>query len=73
MSQAQHIPNYSYFTPREFATHLRKRGMKDEHVDRLTRIFETVRYGGRSGVGFVDEAIACLESIQRAYEIVGEG
>jgi len=72
MSQAQHIPNYSYFTPREFATHLRKRGMKDEHVDRLTGIFETVRYGGRSGVGFVDEAIACLESIQRAYEIVEE-
>jgi len=72
MSQAQRMPNYSYFTPREFATHLRERGMKDEHVDRLTGIFETVRYGGRSGAGFVDEAVACLQSIQETYEIEEE-
>jgi len=72
MSQAQRMPNYSYFTPREFATHLRERGMKDEHVDRLTRIFESVRYGGRSGAGFVDEAVACLQSIQETYEIEDE-
>jgi len=73
MSQAQRIPNYSYFTPREFATHLRERGMKDDYVDRLTGIFESVRYGGRSGVGFVDEAVACLQSIQRTYAVEGEG
>ena len=73
ISQVQRIPNYSYFTPREFATHLRERGMKDEYVDRLTGIFETVRYGGRSGSGFVDEAVACLQSIQETYEIEEEG
>jgi len=67
MSRAQRIPNYSYFTPREFATQLRERGMKDEHIERLTGIFERVRYGGRSGVGSVEEAIACLQSIQRTY------
>ncbi len=67
VSRAERTPNFSYFTPREFASHLRSRGMKDEHVDRLTAIFETVRYGGRSGMGFVDEAVACLESIQLTY------
>lgn len=67
LSRAERLPNFSYFTPREFASHLRLRGMKDEHVDRLTAIFETVRYGGRSGSGFADEAIACLQSIQLTY------
>ena len=67
MSRAERIPNYSYFTPREFAAHLRQRGMNDDDVQRLTLIFEAVRYGGRSGEAFVDEAIACLQAIQRAY------
>jgi len=67
MSRAERLPNFSYFTPREFASHLRLRGMKDEHVDRLTAIFEAVRYGGRSGSGFVNEALACLQSIQLTY------
>ena len=73
MSLAQRITNYSHFTPREFATHLRQRGMKNEYVDRLTGIFETVRYGGRSGMGFVGEAIACLQSIQRTYTAEEKG
>lgn len=72
MSQAERIPNYSYFTPREFAAHLRQRGMKDDDVQRLTLIFEAVRYGARSGEGFVDEAIACLRSIQHTYAAAAE-
>jgi len=73
MSRAKHVPNYSYFTPREFSAHLRMGGMKDEDVDRLTNIFETVRYGGRSGAAFVDEAVSCLQSIQRTYIREAEG
>jgi hypothetical protein len=72
MSQAERIPNYSYFTPREFAAHLRQQGMKDDDVQRLTLIFEAVRYGARSGEEFVDEAIVCLRSIQRSYTKVRE-
>ena len=67
MSQVERIPNYSYFTPREFAAHLRHRGMRDDDVQQLTLIFEDVRYGGRSGEAFVDQAISCLQSIQHAY------
>ena len=54
-------------TPREFAEALRARGMQDEYVDRLTAIFEQVRYGGRPGTAFADEAIACLDAIRAAY------
>ncbi len=68
MSKAEQIPNYSYFTPREFASRLRARGMKDNDVDRLTSIFEAVRYGGRNGAAFVNEAVASLQSIQRTYQ-----
>ncbi|MCD6495074.1 DUF4129 domain-containing protein [Candidatus Bipolaricaulota bacterium] len=73
MSQAERIPNYSYFTPREFSAHLRMRGMKNEDVDRLTGIFETVRYGGRGGEAFIDEAVSCLQSIQETYEMEEKG
>jgi hypothetical protein len=67
LSREERVPNFSYFTPREFAQRLRARGMEDNHVDRLTAIFEQVRYGGRRGRGFADEAVACLEAIQQAY------
>lgn len=67
ISYAEKIPNFSHFTPREFAQSLRSRGMSDDHVDRLTGIFEQVRYGGRQGRGFADEALLSLEAIERTY------
>jgi hypothetical protein len=67
MSKHEQVPNYSYLTPREFALRLRRRGMKDDDVDRLTAIFEAVRYGGRSGAEFVSEALSCLRSIHRTH------
>lgn len=67
ISKSEQVPNHSYLTPREFAFRLRQRGMKDEYVDRLTAIFEAVRYGGRSGAEFLDEAVSCLQSIHRAH------
>jgi len=73
ISREERIPNFSYFTPREFATRLRSSGMMVAHVDRLTAIFEQVRYGGRPGGVFVDEAIASLEAIEGAYSGRGTG
>jgi hypothetical protein len=51
-------------TASEFAVRLEKAGLPREPVNRLTRLFESVRYGARiSAQGDVDEAIACLTSI----------
>jgi hypothetical protein len=51
-------------TPAEFAALLERAGLPREPVHRLTRLFETVRYGGRTSTrADVDEAIACLRSI----------
>jgi membrane protein implicated in regulation of membrane protease activity len=55
-------------TPREFEGLLRRAGVQSEHVARLSRLFEKVRYGGRrTGPEEAGEAISCLEAIQRAY------
>jgi hypothetical protein len=67
LSRRRRVVNHAHFTPREFATRLREAGMSDAHVDRLTAIFEEVRYGGRSGEPFKNEAVGCLEAIRRAH------
>jgi len=55
-------------TAREFEEHLRAVGVRDEHIARLSRLFELVRYGGRaSSPKEATEAIACLEAIEGAY------
>ena len=51
-------------TPAEFALRLEHAGLPGEAVKRLTRLFESVRYGGhRSGPKEVNEAVACLTTI----------
>lgn len=51
-------------TPAEFATRLEQAGLPGEAVNKLTRLFEKVRYGGhRSGPTEVREAVACLTTI----------
>lgn len=53
-------------TASEFAVRLEKAGLPHEPVNRLTHLFESVRYGARiSAQGDVDEAVACLTSILR--------
>ncbi|MCY4354695.1 MAG: DUF4129 domain-containing protein [Truepera sp.] len=55
-------------TPREFDVHLAAVGIDDEHIHRLTRLFESVRYGGQvSDEPMVREARACLRSIVSTY------
>ena len=59
----------TYMTPREFAASLREAGMSDDHIDRLTSLFELVRYGNRDDAGYSEEALACLEAIQAAHSL----
>ena len=54
-------------TPREFAALLRDHGMGSAHADRLTWIFEEVRYGSRPSTPLATEAIACLEAVRMAH------
>ena len=59
-------------TPREFEQRLAATGLRDEHIHRLTRLFEAVRYGARSPgagcpLGAEQEAEDCLSAIVRAY------
>ncbi len=54
-------------TPREFADRLEHAGLPADAVKRLTRLFESVRYGARkSSQSDIDDAVACLNSILRA-------
>jgi hypothetical protein len=51
-------------TPAEFAVRLEHAGLPGEAVKGLTRLFESVRYGGhRSGPREANEAVACLTTI----------
>jgi len=51
-------------TPSEFATQLEQAGLPSEAVRRLTRLFESVRYGGyKSDSASVNEAVTCLTTI----------
>ncbi|MGZ9166715.1 MAG: DUF4129 domain-containing protein, partial [Anaerolineales bacterium] len=51
-------------TPAEFAIRLEYAGLPGDAVKKLTRLFESVRYGGnRSGPTEVNEAVACLTTI----------
>lgn len=56
----------SAMTPDEFASHLTRSGLPADSVRRLTRLFESVRYGARSaGDRERDEASDCLTDILR--------
>ena len=59
--------NHSHLTARELAVALRRAGFTAEHIDRLTEIFELVRYGNRSEKTLAERAIGCLEAIREAY------
>ena len=51
-------------TPAEFASRLEEAGLPGDAVRRLTRLFESVRYGGRkTGPKEVNEAVACLTTV----------
>ena len=54
-------------TPREFAQRLEQAGLPARAVERLTRLFESARYGARaSSQSDINEAVSCLNSILEA-------
>jgi len=64
VADKQHIRRIDSTTPAEFASQLERAGLPGDAVQRLTRLFEGVRYGERrSGPKDVNEAVACLTSI----------
>lgn len=68
LSEQKEIRLARAMTVREFEWRLSEAGVKDEHVSRLTRLFEWVRYGGREASEAEEsEAVSCLEAIEREY------
>ncbi|HET9223096.1 MAG TPA: DUF4129 domain-containing protein, partial [Roseiflexaceae bacterium] len=69
LSEQRGVTRPRDMTPREFEQQLAAVGLGDEHIRRLTRLFERVRYGARqAGEHEEREAVACLSAIARAYE-----
>jgi hypothetical protein len=67
LRRSRNIERRRAMTPREFERHLAEIGLRDEHIRRLTRLFEGVRYGARpSGEWEEREAMDCLAAIIQA-------
>jgi hypothetical protein len=67
VSRARGIDRALDMTPREFEQRLVEAGLPRRPVQRLTRLFEQVRYGARtSDRGEEQEAITCLAAIAQA-------
>jgi hypothetical protein len=55
-------------TPREFAQYLAASGVRDQHIQQLTRLFENARYGSQPPSEHDERAaVECLTAIVRAY------
>ncbi|RME53086.1 MAG: DUF4129 domain-containing protein [Caldilineae bacterium] len=68
LRESRHVERRKAMTPREFEQYLAAAGLRDEHIQRLTRLFESVRYGGKPSTGAAAlEANDCLRAIVRAY------
>ena len=64
VSDRKNIQRGLGMTPAEFAFRLEEAGLPGDAVKRLTRLFESVRYGGRkAGPKDVNEAVSCLTTI----------
>lgn len=64
VSRRKNLERRASMTPSEFASRLEAEGLPSDAVRALTRLFESVRYGGqRSNPNMVNEAVACLTSI----------
>jgi Domain of unknown function (DUF4129) len=68
ISEQRGITRARDMTPREFERQLAALGLRDGHIQQLTRLFERVRYGaGRTGAREEREAIDCLAAIVQTY------
>jgi hypothetical protein len=70
VSQARGVDRWAAMTPREFERRLVEAGLPPSPVQRLTRLFEQVRYGAKTaGAAEEQEALACLASIAHACQV----
>jgi hypothetical protein len=68
MTDLLDVPDPETSTPREFQAAAVDAGMAADDVRELTRLFETVRYGGAEPDGEAEErAVAVLRRIETAY------
>lgn len=68
LNEQRGIQRQKAMTPREFEQHLAEIGFGDDYIRRLTRLFESVRYGDNiSSEREKREAVDCLNAIVRAY------
>jgi hypothetical protein len=68
LGQQRGIERGRAMTPREFAQHLATSGVRDEHIQQLTRLFEGARYGAQPPSSRDEHAaVECLTAIVRAY------
>ena len=66
--EEQGIARRGGMTAREFQLHLSSAGLKDDHIEKLTRLFERVRYGDQSRQPELErEAEQCLAEIVKVY------
>jgi hypothetical protein len=64
VAEKKNLSRRPSMTPNEFAQRLERAGLPGDAVSRLTRLFETVRYGkARSDPKMINEAVACLTAI----------
>jgi hypothetical protein len=68
LGQQRGIQRARAMTPREFAQHLAASGVRDEHIQQLTRLFEGARYGAQPPSAHDERAaLECLTAIVQAY------
>jgi len=68
LQESQQIKRHRAMTPREFENHLSKAGIASTHIQHLSRLFESVRYGAKqTDVATENEAKRCLRSILEVY------
>jgi len=68
LGQQRGIERGGAMTPREFAQHLAATGVRDTHIQQLTRLFENARYGAQPPSAQDERtAVECLTAIVYAY------
>ena len=68
MQHQRHVRRHASMTPRDFERHLAELGLRNEDVQRLTRLFERVRYSPlEAGDPMRAEAESCLQQIVAVY------
>lgn len=68
LSRSRNLHRPQGMTPREFEQYLAEHGLHSDDIGRLTRLFEQVRYGGKTpGRRAEREAVDCLSAIVTRY------